>query len=107
MKYLEALCICARDDDILKLETISDPHRYLRTLYLQGCLSKLPDLLPTLRNLVRMSLTLSRLSYDPMEVLQALPNLLEVHLFDAYDGECLCFAELGFQKLKVLGLSVT
>ena len=35
MKYLEALCICARDDDILELETISDPPRYLRTLYLQ------------------------------------------------------------------------
>ena len=40
-----------------------------------------------------------------MEVPQALPNLLEVYLFDAYDGECLCFAELGFQKLKRLQLT--
>ena len=40
-----------------------------------------------------------------MEFPQALPNLLEVYLFDAYDGECLCFAELGFQKLKRLQLT--
>ena len=104
MKYLEALCICARDDDILKLETISDPPRYLRTLYLQGCLSKLPEWLLTLRSLVRVCLRRSRLSYDPVEVLQALPNLLEVELCNAYDGECLCFSELGFQKLKWLQL---
>ena len=39
-----------------------------------------------------------------MEFPQALPNLLEVYLSDAYDGECLCFAALGFQKLKRLRL---
>ncbi|CBI24373.3 unnamed protein product, partial [Vitis vinifera] len=81
-KHLESLCICSKDDDILKLETISVPPRYLRNLYLQGCLS----------------------NYDPVEVLQALPNLLEVELHTAYDGECLCFSELGFQKLKRLRL---
>ncbi|KAL6340481.1 hypothetical protein AAG906_006145 [Vitis piasezkii] len=104
MKYLEALCIYAGDDDILKLETISDPPRYLRTLFLQGCLSKLPEWLLTLRSLVRVCLRRSRLSYDPVEVLQALPNLLEVELHTAYDGECLCFSELGFQKLERLQL---
>ena len=39
-----------------------------------------------------------------MEVLQALPNLLELVLSNAYGGECFCFTELGFQKLKVLCL---
>ncbi|RVW69996.1 Disease resistance protein RPM1 [Vitis vinifera] len=104
MKHLESLCICSKDDDILKLETISVPPRYLRNLYLQGCLSKLPEWLPTLRSLVRVCLRRSGLSYDPVEVLQALPNLLEVELHTAYDGECLCFSELGFQKLKRLRL---
>ncbi|KAL6340399.1 hypothetical protein AAG906_006054 [Vitis piasezkii] len=104
MKYLEALCICARDDDILKLETISDPPRYLRALYLQGRLSRLPEWLPTLRSLVCVNFTRSRLSYDPMEVLQALPNLVELGLINAYDGECLCFEALTFQKLKHLCL---
>ena len=102
MKHLESLCICSKDDDILKLETISVPPRYLRNLYLQGCLSKLPEWLPTLRSLVCVCLRRSGLSYDPVEVLQALPNLLEVELHTAYDGECLCFSELGFQKLKRL-----
>ena len=104
MKHLESLCICSKDDDILKLETISVPPRYLRNLYLQGCLSKLPEWLPTLRSLVRVCLRRSGLSYDPVEVLQALPNLLEVELHTAYDGECLCFSELGFQKLERLQL---
>ena len=104
MKHLESLCIFSKDDDILKLETISCPPSYLRSLYLQGCLSRLPEWLPTLRSLVCVCFGRSRLSYDPMEVLQALPNLLELGLFNAYDGECLYFEELAFQKLKHLRL---
>ena len=102
MKHLESLCIFSKDDDILKLETISVPPRYLRTLHLQGRLSRLPEWLPTLRSLVCVSFTRSRLSYDPMEVLQGLPNLVELGLINAYDGECLCFEVLTFQKLKHL-----
>ena len=75
-----------------------------RTLTLQGGLSRLPDRLPVLRSLVRVDLVNSRLSYDPMEVLQALPNLLELLLYNVYGGECFCFAESGFQKLKILRL---
>ena len=104
MKYLESLGIVSKDDGILNLQTISDPPRYLRTLGLQGGLSRLPGWLPVLRSLVRVVLFNSRLSYDPMDVLQALPNLLELALSNAYGGECFCFTELGFQKLKVLRL---
>ncbi|KAL6340460.1 hypothetical protein AAG906_006124 [Vitis piasezkii] len=64
MKHLESLCICSNDDDILKLETVSVAPRYLRTLYLQGCLSRLPEWLPTLRSLVCARFRRSRLSYD-------------------------------------------
>ena len=104
MKYLESLVIISKDDGILNLQTISDPPIYLRSLSLLGGLSKLPDWLPVLQNLVRVYLRNTRLSYDPMEVLQALPNLLELILSNAYGGECFCFTELGFQKLKILHL---
>ena len=104
MKYLESLVIISKDDGILNLQTISDPPRYFRSLSLQGGLSRLPDWLPVLQNLVRVVLSNSRLSNDPMEVLQALPNLLELLLQNVYGGECFCFTELGFQKLKLLCL---
>ncbi|CBI24371.3 unnamed protein product, partial [Vitis vinifera] len=92
------------EEDGLSLYASISNMKYLRTLFLQGCLSKLPEWLLTLRSLVRVCLRRSRLSYDPVEVLQALPNLLEVELHTAYDGECLCFSELGFQKLERLQL---
>ena len=88
MKYLESLVIFSKDDGILNLQTISDPPRYLRSLELHGGLSKLPEWLPVLQNLVRVVLFNSRLSYDPMEVLQALPNLLLLFLHNVYGGEC-------------------
>ena len=80
MKHLESLCICSKDDDILKLETVSVAPRCLRTLYLQGYLSKLSEWLSTLHSLVCARFRRSRLSYDPMEVLQGLPNLMELDL---------------------------
>ena len=104
MKYLESLVIISKDDGILNLQTISHPPKCLRRLGLQGGLSRLPDWLPELQNLVRVVLVNSRLSYDPMEVLEALPNILKLFLSNAYGGECLCFKELGFQKLKILRL---
>ena len=88
MKYLESLVIFSKDDGILNLQTISDPPRCLRRLGLQGCLSRLLDWLPVLQNLVRVVLVNSRLSYDPMEVLKPLPNLLELGLSNVYGGEC-------------------
>ena len=88
MKYLESLVIFSKDDGILNLQTISDPPRYLRSLELHGGLSKLPEWLPVLQNLVRVVLFNSRLSYDLMEVLQALPNLLRLFLHNVYGGEC-------------------
>ena len=76
MKYLESLVIISNDDGILNLQTVSYPPIYLRTLSLHGGLSRLPDWLPVLQNLVRVVLFNSKLSYNPMEVLQAIPNLL-------------------------------
>ena len=65
----------------------------------------MPDWLPVLRSLVQVYLRNTGLSYDLMEVLQALSNLLELTLYNVYGGECFCFTELGFQKLKTLRLS--
>ena len=69
MKHLESLCICSKDDDILKLETVSVAPRYLKTLYLHGCLSRLSEWLSTLQSLVCTRFRRSMLSYDPMGVL--------------------------------------
>ena len=39
---------------------------------------------------------------DPLKVLQALPNLMDLQLLDGYEGEQLHFEGGGFQKLKRL-----
>ena len=41
---------------------------------------------------------------DPLKVLQALPNLMQLRLHDGYGGEQLHIEGGGFQKLKFLGL---
>ena len=41
---------------------------------------------------------------DPLNVLQALPNLMFPGLYDGYEGEQLHIEGGGFQKLKHLGL---
>ena len=41
---------------------------------------------------------------DPLKVVQALPNLMEIRLYDGYKGEQLHIEGGGFQKLKLLGL---
>ena len=41
---------------------------------------------------------------DPLKVLQALPNLMQLRLHDGYGGEQLHIEGGGFQKLKFLHL---
>lgn len=38
---------------------------------------------------------------DPLNILQLLPNLMELRLFEGYEGEQLHFKEGGFQELKL------
>ncbi|XP_028060204.1 disease resistance protein RPM1-like isoform X2 [Camellia sinensis] len=109
MKYLKRLSVLASsDDEILDLQHISSsssPPQYLQRLYLGGRLEKLPDWIPKLKSLVRLSLSGSGLTKnDPLKALQVLPSLVRLWLLDAYDGEELYFEVGRFQKLKQLTL---
>ena len=79
---------------------VSAPHR-LEKLFLAGKLGKLPHWFNSLHSLTYLSLHWSRLRDDFLPHIQALPNLGEISLLNAYEGERLYFLE-GFQKLKIL-----
>ncbi|CAL5347951.1 unnamed protein product [Camellia sinensis] len=106
MKYLKRLSVRASsDDEILDVQYISSPPKYLQYLELVGRLEKLPDWNLKLQNLVTLRLLGSRLTKnDPLKALQVLPSLVRLVLVDAYDGEQLYFEVGRFQKLKLLRL---
>ncbi|KAJ6308418.1 hypothetical protein OIU76_018076 [Salix suchowensis] len=80
------------------------PPPLLQRLYLTGRLETLPHWIPNLESLVRVHLKWSRLKSDPLESLQALPNLVHLELLQVYEGDTLCFRVGGFKKLKLLGI---
>ena len=83
---------------------MSSPPPHLQTLILSGRIEKLPEWIPKLKSIVRIGLDWSRLMDDPLKVLQALSNLMDLLLYDGYRGEQLHIEGGGFQKLKFLGL---
>ncbi|GMP95353.1 hypothetical protein CsSME_00044434 [Camellia sinensis var. sinensis] len=83
---------------------MSSPPPYLQRLWLQGRLETLPPWITSMHSLVKLRLRWSRLRVDPLESLQALPNLVELQLRQAYDGDVLQFKAGGFQGLKILHL---
>ncbi|GFQ06425.1 disease resistance protein rpm1 [Phtheirospermum japonicum] len=76
---------------------------FLRTLYLRGCLEKVPQWVSSLVGLTNLVLMDCRIREDPLTCLEDLPNLVELWIHDAY-VEGLNFNEHGFKKLKVLFL---
>ncbi|XP_059654553.1 disease resistance protein RPM1-like [Cornus florida] len=105
MKHLNYLQLVAiNEDEILDLQCMTSPPQCLQCLYLRGRLGKLPDWIPKLQNLVRLGLYYSGLSDNLIEALQALPNMLWLHIRKGYDAERLYFGAHGFQKLKKLSL---
>ncbi|XP_058202765.1 disease resistance protein RPM1-like [Rhododendron vialii] len=92
-------------NEIIDLDSLSLPPPLLRRLILKGRLEKIPHWIPSLHNLASISLLWSKLKdVDPLESLQDLPNLLNLRLRDAYEGDGLVFKAGGFRKLKLLGL---
>ncbi|CBI26378.3 unnamed protein product, partial [Vitis vinifera] len=105
MKNLGSLDVTSlKEEEIIDLNHLSSPPLLLKGLYLKGRLEDLPGWIPTLDNLSKISLRWSRLKNNPLEALQALPNLVQLQLLHAYEGEALCFKAGGFQKLKSLKL---
>ncbi|CAL5392905.1 unnamed protein product [Camellia sinensis] len=106
LSNLRSLIVRATGDDkIIDLDSLSSPPPLLRTLRLEGSLRKVPHWIPSLHSLVRVILRWSKLrDVDPLESLQGLPNLVELRLFQTYEGAELCFKAGGFQRLVRLYL---
>nr|XP_027088197.1 disease resistance protein RPM1-like [Coffea arabica] len=106
---LHSLNVAAENEaEVLDMQKISHPPR-LQRLYLNGRLERMPIWISKLRDLVRLRLKGSRLDQrfsNPINILQDLPNLLELQLLDAYNGEQLDFNAGKFQKLKILELEL-
>ena len=105
LRYLRSLTLVSRkEDDILDLQFVSSsPSQSIQRLYMRGRLEKLPHWLLNLTNLVTLVLKFSMLQADPLESLQALPNLASLGFQKrAYDGEALYFKTGGFPVLRDL-----
>nr|XP_023924981.1 disease resistance protein RPM1-like isoform X2 [Quercus suber] len=103
MSHLRSLDISATsEEEVLNLQSLPSPPLLLQTLGLHGRLEKLPEWIPKLKSILRILLTWSKLMEDPLKVLQALPNLMSLSLYDGYGGEQLHIKGEGFQKLKHL-----
>ncbi|KAL9175639.1 hypothetical protein ABFS82_02G124000 [Erythranthe guttata] len=101
---LSSLGLRAMEGEILDLQYLSSPPPFLQRLYLGGKMEKLPHWIQSIHSLVKVYLRWSRLSNDPLEHLQDLPNLVHIEFLEAYIGQKLCFKAGKFRKLKLLGL---
>ncbi|KAF5477850.1 hypothetical protein F2P56_004462 [Juglans regia] len=105
LKNLRALSINSiEEDEIINLDCLSCPPRFLKRLYLTGKLEKFPHWISSLHSLAKVSLKWSQLRDDPLQSLQDLPNLAQLDFLQVYEGETLHFKAAGFQKLKILSL---
>ncbi|XWS27619.1 hypothetical protein CRYUN_Cryun26dG0132400 [Craigia yunnanensis] len=84
------------------MDALVSPPPCLEKLILAGKLEKVPHWFNSLHSLTWLFLHWSRLRED-LPHIQALPNLGQIKLLNAYEGEQLCFLE-GFQKLKILNI---
>lgn len=93
----------AAADEILDLQSLEFPS-LLQCLSVEGRLDKLPNFISHLHTLVRLTLRFSKLTDDPLEEIQYLVSLIQLELYEAYDGQRLHFKNGGFQNIKVLTL---
>ncbi|KAL5547839.1 hypothetical protein UlMin_003070 [Ulmus minor] len=107
MDHLQLLILFAKDEnEVLNMEYISSPPRFLQDLFLIGRLQNLPNTIPKFRNLRGLCLDSSWLIDDPCKCLKVLPNLEILGLeCNACVGEELHFKKGGFEKLKLLVLA--
>ncbi|KAE8695222.1 Detected protein of unknown function [Hibiscus syriacus] len=85
----------------VKMDALESAPSDIENLVLAGKLDKLPNWFNSLHSLTQLSLRWSRLRDDFLPQIQTLPNLGELRLLNAYQGQRLDFLE-GFQKLKIL-----
>ncbi|KAK9001661.1 hypothetical protein V6N11_083440 [Hibiscus sabdariffa] len=101
MVHLQTLVVksCSEDEEV-KMHALESAPPDLEKLGLSGKLEKVPHWFNSLDNLTRLFLHRCRLRDDFLPHIQALPNLGEITLLNAYEGVRLDFIE-GFQKLSI------
>ncbi|KAJ1410843.1 Virus X resistance protein-like, coiled-coil domain [Sesbania bispinosa] len=107
MSHLCSLSIATAGDEsdqVLELQSLTDPPPCIQRLYLDGRLDNLPLWIPKLKNLVRLRLAWSRLMEDPLPLLKSLSELVELRLYESYEGGEIHFQEGWFTKIKYLRL---
>ncbi|KAK9741186.1 hypothetical protein RND81_03G087700 [Saponaria officinalis] len=105
MNNLQAFKILSQSkNESIDLTKVKSPPLMLQRLYLSGHLLSFPIWICQLHSLVKIRLRWSKLNGDPLQMLQELPNLVELQLLEAFTGERLKIASHGFQKLKILSL---
>nr|GMD99344.1 disease resistance protein RPM1-like [Ipomoea batatas] len=100
--YSLNLCLASGDE---VLDITLDLPLGLRQLKLIGRLERAPQCLSSLVGLTTLLLGWSKLSEDPLLLLQDLPMLTKLYLVKSYEGEGLCFKAEKFSKLKDLVIS--
>ena len=102
MRHLQSLSIgSTSEEEVLELQSMSSPPPLLQTLGLFGRLEKLPEWIAKLKSIAKIELCWSRLMDDPLKVLQTLPNLMSLWLYDVYGGEQLHIEGGGFQNSSI------
>ncbi|KDO39529.1 hypothetical protein CISIN_1g042184mg [Citrus sinensis] len=92
LENLENLIVLMKSkEEVLDLQSLSNPPQYLQRLYFKGDMKKLPDWIFKPKNVIRLGLDLSGLTEDPIRVLHALPNLLQLRLAGTYNYELFHF----------------
>ncbi|XP_031266734.1 disease resistance protein RPM1-like isoform X2 [Pistacia vera] len=107
MEHLESLIVDSTSrKEIIDIECVSSPPRYLKRLCLTGTMKKMPIWIRELEDLNRIDLDLSGLREDPISILHSLPNLFELRLKDTYHDKHLHFKDGWFPKLQQLSLLI-
>ncbi|KAK7333404.1 hypothetical protein VNO80_30173 [Phaseolus coccineus] len=108
MEHLQALCIKTSGNlrqEVVDLNNTTLPNSKLKKLFLDMKLERLPNWIPQLRNLERLTLCYSDLTKDQWESLKDMRSLMVLSLTHAYKDEKLDFLPGRFPKLRKLILS--
>ncbi|KAL3006927.1 hypothetical protein AAZX31_08G306100 [Glycine max] len=105
MQHLEKLYITARLGSIMDLHfDVFAP--VLQKVHLGGRLKEFPNWVAKLQNLVKLSLSSTQLTHDPLPLLKDLPNLTHLCiLYCTWHGKVLLFPNRGFPNLKQILLA--
>ncbi|KAG8633417.1 hypothetical protein MANES_18G102767v8 [Manihot esculenta] len=105
LKNLRSLNVHSlEEEEIIDMQHLSSTPKFLQRLYLHGRLEELPYWISSLHSLVKLYLRCSHLKDNLCESLGDLPNLVELQLRQAYDGQALSFKAGSFQRLNILFL---